>query len=142
MGDAKVAFHVHAVIGGTPGYRDLIATKTPRRMADFGRWLEHSILWLLPSTYSNERIVWLFLMAAPDGPIPALDQADLYAPKRLMKDPASRWSTQGRRLALVAVVAGSQHVPASAASPASRYLNRARSSSSPQSLPARNSLTR
>jgi DNA-binding transcriptional ArsR family regulator len=44
IGDAKVAFHVHAVIGGTPGYRDLIATKTPRRMADFGRWLEHGVL--------------------------------------------------------------------------------------------------
>lgn len=42
--DAKVAFHVHAVIGGTPGYRDLIPTKTPSRMADFARWLEHGVL--------------------------------------------------------------------------------------------------
>ncbi|MGI8684996.1 MAG: AAA family ATPase, partial [Acidimicrobiales bacterium] len=42
--DPKTAFHVHAVIGGTPGYRDLIASKTPSRMADFGRWLEHGVL--------------------------------------------------------------------------------------------------
>jgi hypothetical protein len=42
--DPKTAFHVHAVIGGTPGYRDLIAAKTPARMADFSRWLEHGVL--------------------------------------------------------------------------------------------------
>lgn len=42
--DAKTAFHVHAVIGGTPGYRDLLAAKSPRRMADFARWLEQGVL--------------------------------------------------------------------------------------------------
>lgn len=42
--DPKTAFHVHAVIGGTPGYRDLITAKTPARMADFSRWLEHGVL--------------------------------------------------------------------------------------------------
>jgi hypothetical protein len=42
--DPKTAFYVHAVIGGTPGYRDLVAAKTPARMADFSRWLEHAVL--------------------------------------------------------------------------------------------------
>ncbi len=42
--EPKVAFQVHAVLGGTPGYRDLVAAKTPGRMADFGRWLEHGVL--------------------------------------------------------------------------------------------------
>lgn len=42
--DPKTAFHVNAVIGGTPGYRDLIAAKTPSRLADFSRWLEHGVL--------------------------------------------------------------------------------------------------
>ncbi len=40
----KVAFHVHAVLGGTPGYRDLVSAKPPARMADFGRWLEQGVL--------------------------------------------------------------------------------------------------
>lgn len=44
ISDPKVAFHVHAVVGGTPGYRDLIATKPPSRMADFARWLERGVL--------------------------------------------------------------------------------------------------
>jgi AAA+ ATPase superfamily predicted ATPase len=42
--DPKTAFHVHAVIGGTPGYRDLITAKTPSRLADFSRWLEQGVL--------------------------------------------------------------------------------------------------
>ncbi len=42
--EPKVAFHVHAVLGGTPGYRDLVAAKTPTRMADFARWLEQGVL--------------------------------------------------------------------------------------------------
>lgn len=44
IGDLKVAFHVHAVLGGTPGYRDLIATKSPSRMSDFAGWLERGVL--------------------------------------------------------------------------------------------------
>jgi hypothetical protein len=42
--DPKTAFHVHAVIGGTPGYRDLITAKTPARIAEFARWLEQGVL--------------------------------------------------------------------------------------------------
>lgn len=42
--DPKVAFHVHAVLGGTPGYRDLSPPKPPTRMADFGGWLERGVL--------------------------------------------------------------------------------------------------
>jgi len=42
--DTKVAFHVDAVVGGTPGYHDLITARTPTRMADFGRWLERGVL--------------------------------------------------------------------------------------------------
>ncbi|MQA86853.1 MAG: ATP-binding protein [Streptosporangiales bacterium] len=37
--DPEVAFHVHAVLGGTPGYRDLIEAGPPRRREDLGRWL-------------------------------------------------------------------------------------------------------
>lgn len=42
--DPRTAFHVHAVIGGTPGYRDLVAGTTPTRMAEFGRWLKRGVL--------------------------------------------------------------------------------------------------
>lgn len=42
--EPKVAFHVHAVLGGTPGYRDLVSAKAPTRMGDFVRWLEHGVL--------------------------------------------------------------------------------------------------
>lgn len=34
-----VAFTVHAILGGTPGYRDLLPAKPPRRLADVARWL-------------------------------------------------------------------------------------------------------
>lgn len=40
----KVAFHVHAVLGGTPGYRDLMTARTPVRMSDFARWIEQGVL--------------------------------------------------------------------------------------------------
>lgn len=40
----EVAFHVHAVLGGTPGYRDLVSAETPVRMTDFSGWLEHGVL--------------------------------------------------------------------------------------------------
>lgn len=40
----KVAFHVHAVLGGTPGYRDLMTARTPVRMSDFSRWIEQGVL--------------------------------------------------------------------------------------------------
>lgn len=42
--NTRVAFHVHAVLGGTPGYRDLVTAKPPARIADFGRWLEQGVL--------------------------------------------------------------------------------------------------
>lgn len=42
--DPKTAFHVHAVIGGTPGYRDMITAKPPSRTAAFARWLEQGLL--------------------------------------------------------------------------------------------------
>ena len=42
--NARAAFHVHAVLGGTPGYRDLVTVKPPTRMADFDRWLEQGVL--------------------------------------------------------------------------------------------------
>lgn len=34
-----VAFLVHAVLGGTPGYRDLLPARPPGRERDLGRWL-------------------------------------------------------------------------------------------------------
>ncbi len=42
--DPKLAFRVHAVLGGTPGYRDLIEIPLPQRVADFGRWLAGHVL--------------------------------------------------------------------------------------------------
>jgi uncharacterized protein len=37
--DPSVAFVVHAVLGGTPGYHDLLPNRPPRRLADLARWL-------------------------------------------------------------------------------------------------------
>ena len=39
-----VAFTVHAVLGGTPGYRDLLPARPPTRSADTPRWLETGVL--------------------------------------------------------------------------------------------------
>ena len=36
---SSVAFLVHAVLGGTPGYRDLLPAAAPNRPGDLGRWL-------------------------------------------------------------------------------------------------------
>jgi hypothetical protein len=36
---APVAFLVHAVLGGTPGYRDLLPARPPARVGDVARWL-------------------------------------------------------------------------------------------------------
>jgi len=35
----EVAVRLHAILGGTPGYRDLLGLDPPRRVADLGRWL-------------------------------------------------------------------------------------------------------
>ena len=37
--DPTTAFLVHAVLGGTPGYRDLLPATPPKRASDIGRWL-------------------------------------------------------------------------------------------------------
>lgn len=37
--DLEVAFRVHAVFGGTPGYRDLIEVQPPERISEFAAWL-------------------------------------------------------------------------------------------------------
>ncbi len=42
--DPEVAFIAHALVGGTPGYRDLIRTTPPQRVRDVGRWLATSLL--------------------------------------------------------------------------------------------------
>ena len=44
ISDARTAFAIHSVVGGTPGYRDLLPVKTPSRMSDFARWLEQGVL--------------------------------------------------------------------------------------------------
>ena len=35
----QIAFRVHAVVGGTPGYRDLLSTPVPRTLRGFDQWL-------------------------------------------------------------------------------------------------------
>lgn len=42
--DLDVAFTVHALLGGTPGYRDLIEDDPPRTLHDLGAWLGRSLL--------------------------------------------------------------------------------------------------
>lgn len=44
LDDPPAAFVVHAVIGGTPGYRDLLAGTPPARATDLDRWLERGVL--------------------------------------------------------------------------------------------------
>lgn len=39
IGDPATALLVHAVVGGTPGYRDLLPAAPPKRPQDFARWL-------------------------------------------------------------------------------------------------------
>lgn len=39
IGDPTTALLVHAVVGGTPGYRDLLPAALPKRPQDFARWL-------------------------------------------------------------------------------------------------------
>ncbi len=42
--DPQVAFLVHAVVGGTPGYRPLLAGNAPERTEDFYAWLAAGVL--------------------------------------------------------------------------------------------------
>jgi DNA-binding transcriptional ArsR family regulator len=39
IGDPVTAFLVHAVVGGTPGYRDLLTASPPTRPGDLAKWL-------------------------------------------------------------------------------------------------------
>lgn len=39
IADPTTAFLVHAVVGGTPGYRDLLPATPPKRRQDFAKWL-------------------------------------------------------------------------------------------------------
>ena len=40
ISDYETAFTVHAILGGTPGYRDLLPSPPPKRPRDIARWLE------------------------------------------------------------------------------------------------------
>lgn len=42
--DVDVAFQLHAILGGTPGYRDLLTTRPPRSARGLGRWLATGVL--------------------------------------------------------------------------------------------------
>ncbi|MQA24104.1 MAG: hypothetical protein GEU94_01245 [Micromonosporaceae bacterium] len=44
VSDPDLAFHLNAVLGGTPGYKDLIAEPPPGSVAELGGWLAHSVL--------------------------------------------------------------------------------------------------
>lgn len=40
INDFETAFTVHAILGGTPGYRDLLPSPVPKRTRDIAKWLE------------------------------------------------------------------------------------------------------
>lgn len=42
--DPDVAFHIHAVLGGTAGYRDLVQEAPPAVLSDFPGWLSRTVL--------------------------------------------------------------------------------------------------
>lgn len=44
IGDPAAAFLVHAVVGGTPGYRSLLAPGAPQSVAEFEAWLFEGVL--------------------------------------------------------------------------------------------------
>lgn len=44
IGDTATAFLVHAVVGGTPGYRDLLTGPPPRSTRAFAGWLASGVL--------------------------------------------------------------------------------------------------
>lgn len=44
ISDAPTAFRVHAIIGGTPGYRDLLPTSAPTSTHEIDDWLEQGVL--------------------------------------------------------------------------------------------------
>jgi hypothetical protein len=43
-GDPRLAFLLFCVVGGTPGYRDLLEMGPPTSVADFGAWLARGVL--------------------------------------------------------------------------------------------------
>jgi hypothetical protein len=44
QGDPRLAFLLFCVVGGTPGYRDLLEMGPPTSVADFGVWLARGVL--------------------------------------------------------------------------------------------------
>ena len=44
QGDPRLAFLLFCVVGGTPGYRDLLEMGPPTSVADFGAWLARGVL--------------------------------------------------------------------------------------------------
>ena len=42
--DPAVDLLVHAIVGGTPGYRDLLPQAPPKRASDVARWLGSGVL--------------------------------------------------------------------------------------------------
>jgi AAA+ ATPase superfamily predicted ATPase len=44
LSNPETALAVHAVLGGTPGYRDLIASDPPQRVGNLARWLAGNVL--------------------------------------------------------------------------------------------------
>ncbi len=44
VSDPAVALHLWAILGGTPGYRDLLAGPAPRTIDELGDWLAHGVL--------------------------------------------------------------------------------------------------
>lgn len=44
VADPLAALHLHATLGGSPGYRDLASVPPPRTVADFGTWVAGTVL--------------------------------------------------------------------------------------------------
>lgn len=44
VADPQAALHLHATLGGSPGYRDLASVPPPQTLADFGIWVTGTVL--------------------------------------------------------------------------------------------------
>ncbi|MEU0565878.1 ATP-binding protein [Nonomuraea sp. NPDC005983] len=59
IGDPSVALRVHAIYGGSPGYRNLANVPAPRRLAELDSWVAATALDLSQALYSGSEAEYL-----------------------------------------------------------------------------------